>query len=168
MSRLPLDADDALTGPFYFLAMVLVVMPLLDFTQSITTFQPGNVQWRFATMGLASNFTLTPMLGIGLAIAIAAFRGQAALLRIFAWVTLVAAGVLILLLAGFILDVLQLRSEVPADGRAGFESASLRAVVKHVISVLALAFLGVRARRIPSAQPSSNPARHVPVTVIKS
>jgi hypothetical protein len=150
MARKPLDPDEALAAPLYVLAVLLVLMPAIDFLQSVGGVQPSNVQWRFATVGLLSSFLLTPLLGTGVAMVVAAVRGHVLLQRMLAIGNLAASAVLLLLLAGFVLDVLQLRPAVPEEGRAAFQSASLRAMLKHAATVALLFFFGLRGLRISS------------------
>lgn len=149
MARPPLDPDEALAAPFYFFAALLVVLPLIDFVQNVGTFQPANVQWRFATVGLLSGFLLTPTIGIVAAMTIAAVRGQGRTQRAIAIGNVILAVLLLALMAGFVLDALQLRGSVPAVRRAEFRTAAIRAIVKYILTSLLLIVLAMRAFRIP-------------------
>jgi chromate transport protein ChrA len=165
LPRRPLDPEEALAGPMYAVAFLLVAFPLVDFLQSIRGFQPGNLQWRFATVGLLSGVLLTPILGVIVAMVVAAIRGHALVQRLLAILNLLAAVVLLVLLIGFVLDLLQLRSIVPEAGRAEFRSASMRAVVKHLSASLVLFFLGWRGWRVSGwtfvSREGQNPVRIV-------
>lgn len=154
--KTPLDPEKALAGPLYALAIALAVMPAIDFIQNIGDLQPGNVQWRFATIGLLSTFVVTPLIGIAMAMIVAAIRGHAVVLRVLAIMNLVAAAVLLALLLGFVLDVLQLRVAVPDEGKRGFESASVRAILKHTMTVVLLLAFGLRGLRIATARPTKS------------
>ena len=143
-----LDPEEALIGPVYLVAALLVIMPAVDFVMSVGAPQPGSVQWRFATVGLLSGYTLTPLLGVAVALGVAGLAGHAWVQRVLVWVSLSASVVLLILLASFMLDVLQLRLSVPEEGQRAFRSASARAVLKHVLSVVAFWYLGWRGRRM--------------------
>jgi hypothetical protein len=159
-----LDPDEALAGPLYLVAIVLVVIPAIDFLLSVPEFDPGNVQWRFAAVGLLSGYTLTPILGLALAFVISAILKQHRVQRILVIACLTTGVVLLVLSAGFLLDALQLRIAVPLDGRAAFNSAWHRAMLKHVLSAAALVYLGWGARRM--IRPWRRPRGPKPVHVV--
>ena len=147
-----IDPEEALAGPLYFLAALLIVFPLVDFVLSVPSAELSDVQWRFAAVGLLSGYTLTPILGIAMAFVVAAFLKQHGVQRGLVVACLASGAILIALSLGFALDVLQLRLSVPNDGRAAFKSASIRAIVKLGLSVLALAYMGWSARRMIPAR----------------
>jgi hypothetical protein len=148
MSKPPLDPDEALAGPLYLVAGLLVVMPLIDFAMSIGPAQFTSLQWRFASVGLLSGYTLMPLLGLAMALGLAVLTRQRVAQRVLIALCLTLAVVILLIAVGFLLDVLQLRTTVPADGRPAFESASMRALVKHLLVGCAFWYLGWRARRM--------------------
>jgi hypothetical protein len=143
-----LDPEEALTGPLYLVAALLVVIPLVDFVLSVPRAELGNVQWRFAAVGLLSGHTLTPVLGVSMALVIATYLKHYTVQRWLVAACLSMAAVLIALSLGFMLDMQQVRATVPNDGRAAFSAAWKRAILMHALSAGALAYLGVRARRM--------------------
>ena len=158
MSPVRLDPEDALAGPLYAVAALLVVIPAADFLLSVASPQPSSVQWRFAAVGLLSGFTLTPVLGVAMAMVVAAFLRHVTVQRVLVVLCLAMAAILLILSAGFLLDVIQVGASVPAEGRAAFKSAWTRALIKHLLVALALAYLGWRARRmIPSGSRPRTP-----------
>ena len=52
-----------LSGATYFIALLLVVLPVLDFATNVWPFQPGLAVWRYGSVGLFSGYMLTPLLG---------------------------------------------------------------------------------------------------------
>lgn len=165
MASKPLDSDEALAPPLYLLAAFLVAMPAADFLQGIGAPQPGSVQWRFATIGLLSSYVAMPLVGVALAVVVAAVREHRVAQRALALANLAVAVVLVCLVALFTLDALQLRSGVPADSRGNLESASLRAVLKHVAAAVVLFWLGMRGLRI-SAWRAEKTSRRTAVPLI--
>jgi hypothetical protein len=157
------DPLEAMAAPLYAFAALLVALPALDFVQSVGTPQLGNVQWRFATVGLLSSVLLTPMLGLVIGMAVASVRRHAPLLRVLALACALGAGALIVLVGGFTLDLFQLRSSVPDGGRAGFRTASIKAVTKHVAAALVLGFLAARAWRGSSWRAPARERGPVPI-----
>ena len=157
-----LDPEEALGGPLYVVAALLVVFPIVDFVLSVPSAQLSNVQWRFAAAGLLSGYTLTPILGLSIAFVVAAFLKHYALQRLLVVLSLLLAAAFLALSAGFALDMLQLRQSIPDEGRAAFSSAWKRAGVKLVLTPLALAYLGLRARRmIPAKSRHRTPPKPV-------
>lgn len=165
MASRPLDSDEALAPPLYALAAFLLAMPAADFLQGIGAPQPGSVQWRFATIGLLSSYLAMPLVGLALAVVVAAVREHRVVQRILALTNIAGAVMLVCLVALFVLDALQLRSGVPAEARGNMESASLRAVLKHVAAAAVLGWLGLRGYRV-SAWRAEKTSRKTPVPLI--
>ena len=57
----------------YFLALLLVGVPLLDWGRGIFPAAIGESTWRFAVTQLLSNFLVTPAVGLALAVGLAAW-----------------------------------------------------------------------------------------------
>lgn len=133
-------------------AALLVVVPLVDYVLSVPPAQLSDVQWRFAAVGLLSNYTLTPILGLAMALVISAFLKQYSLQRWLVAAILSLAAILIALSLGFVLDAAQVRASVPVDGRAAFSSAWKRALIKDVLAAGALGYMGLRARKMIPAR----------------
>ncbi len=142
------DGAEALVAPLYFLAFLLTATPVMDFVTSILPMRMSDIEWRFASVGLLSGFLLTPLLGIGLAMAVAHFADQGRLQRTMAILNLSIAVIFVALLVAFLLDILQLKSAVQAEAQEAFVSAAVKAVIKHVCFVIALGFLGWRGFRM--------------------
>src|SRR6185503_13340787 len=102
------DPEGALSAPFYAFAILLMATPAIDFATSIFPMQLRSPQWRFASAGLLSGFLLTPMLGIAIAMTVSAIRGHHGVQRFLAVINLLLALLFLVLLVGFVLDVLQL------------------------------------------------------------
>src|SRR4029079_6182513 len=119
MTRKHFDPDEQLAAPLYALAALLIALPMIDVVLSISSFDPGNIRWRFASVGLLASALLTPLLGVALAMVVAAVRGHVVFQRVLAILNLVAAIVLVLVLVAFLLDVLQLRSVVLEQRQRG-------------------------------------------------
>ncbi len=153
-----LDPEEALSGPLYVVAFVLVAIPSIDFVLSVPAVNFSSVQWRFAAVGLLSGYTLTPILGFGLAFVVASILKQYRVQRILVILCLTIGLALLVMCGAFLLDALQLRISIPADGRVAYNSAWKRALLKHLLSALALLYLGWSARRmIPSRRSKHGP-----------
>lgn len=136
-----------LAAPAYLVAALLVAVPLLDFVTNVWPPHPGQAVWRYGSVGLFSGFILNPLLGVLVAVVTAAAAEHGRALRVMGWLS-VAVAVLFLLASGsFVLDALQVRADVPPEGRTQFETGIWRAVVKYLVVAVALAWLGIAARR---------------------
>ncbi|MBC7895782.1 MAG: hypothetical protein H7066_10220 [Cytophagaceae bacterium] len=144
MTSRRLDDAEPLVAPFYFVALLLVATPTIDFVTSVLPLRPSNIEWRFASVGLLSGFLLTPLLGILIAMCTAAMAGQARVQRGLAILNAVAAVLSLVILLMFLLDIVQLRSVVQAEAKASFEGAAVKAVLKHVSFLIAAGWLARR------------------------
>ncbi len=138
------EGVEALVAPLYFVALLLVLTPVMDFATSVLPLRVSNIEWRFASVGLLSGFLLTPVLGIVLAILIAGWSGHEKFQRVIAIVNLASVAVFALLLVFFLLDILQLRSAVQAEAKTAFEGAAIKAVAKYLCVMFALGWLGLK------------------------
>ena len=143
-----LEPREALSGPLYLVAALLILVPTVDFLLSVPPAQFANVQWRFATVGLLSGHLLMPILGFGLAFVISAVLEQPRVQRVLVILCLLMSLALLVLSAGFVLDVMQVRASIPLEGQPAFSAAWTRAILKLVLSFVAFGFLGWRARRM--------------------
>ena len=147
-----LDPDEALAGPLYAVAAMLLIVPLTDFALSVPPAQFSSVQWRFATAGLFSGYTVQPILGLALAFVVSGAMKHHTLQRLLVALCLLAGVSLFALSALFMLDVLQVGAAVPTEGRLAFDSAWKRAIIKHVVAAALLVFMGWGARRMIPAR----------------
>lgn len=155
MSSRQLEAVEALTAPLYFVAFLLVATPVLDFVSGVLPLRPANIEWRFASVGLLSGFLLTPLLGIILAMTVAAIAEHATFQRILAFANLAVTALFAILLVAFVLDIVQLRSVVQAEAKAQFQSAAWKAVVKYLAFLMALTWLALRGLKVRSTAPAA-------------
>lgn len=142
------DDGDVLVAPLYAVALLLIATPVFDFVTSVLPLRLGNIEWRFAAVGLLSGFLLTPLLGILVATLAALIARHRLFLTVLAWSSLILATGLALLVVAFALDILQLRSVVTADAAPQFQSAAIKAVVKHVSFLIVLSWLAWKIQRL--------------------
>ncbi len=146
-SALDRNGDGALkylAGPSYFFALLLVAVPLGDFLLNIWPLRWADEQWRYGSVGLFSGFLLTPLLAVLIAGAVSVFAGHRRAARMLGILNIIVAVLLVLTLAGFALDVLQIRRAVPdvKDAQWTFDVAAYKASAKYILTVIALAWLG--------------------------
>jgi hypothetical protein len=124
------------TWATYGLAALFFIHPVADLLTNFIPIEFGNVQWRYAFVGLLSNYVLTMLAGIVFAAVAAAISRQNRALQWVAGVAAVVALVLAITTIVFILDVLQLRVSVPPEEKLLFKIGSLKAVAKLAVAVL--------------------------------
>lgn len=149
MSQRRSEIIETLAGPLYLIAFLLIATPVLDFVSGVLPLRMDNIEWRFATVGLLSGFLLTPVLGIVLAILVAASSGHDLMQRIAGFLVIAVAVAFAVVLVFFLLDIVQLRSAVQEEARSQFEGAAWKAVAKHLLFIVVMGWLGVRMLRIP-------------------
>jgi hypothetical protein len=132
---------DRAAGPVYFLAILFLALPLMDYVMNVWPLQLDKVNWRYGAFGLAGGFLLTPLLGlVMLMVASILFENRRVLSLTAVLSSIVALG-LILLSMAFILDSLQMRSGVPASQKKIFDAGVLKALVKDVTGAVCAAWV---------------------------
>jgi chromate transport protein ChrA len=150
-----IDPEDALAGPLYLLAGMLVLVPLVDFVLSVPPAELSSAQWRFGALGMLSGHMLMPVLGIAVALVVSAITKQYSVQRILVLVCLTTAAIMLVLAIAFLRDMDDARAYVTTDGMPAFSSAATRAIIKLILTSIMLGYLGWRARRMIPA-----PVRH--------
>jgi hypothetical protein len=151
------SALSRLAWPVYFVAATLIVLPLVDLVANVWPLAPAEAAWRYGALGLFSGFLLTPLLGFLMAVLMAAYQGHAVMLRISAWVSLVAAVACLACVVLFALDVLQVRASVPAEAQRTFDIGAAKAELKYLAVAVGLLWLWIGGRR--SARSTDRRAR---------
>jgi hypothetical protein len=138
----------------YLLALVLLAQPLIETVAATWPLRPGLVGWRFAFTGIFYTMLPTTMVALLTAAGAAWLLGHRAVLRAVAVLSVLLAGGVILLTVSFGLDALQMRKLVRPEAKAGFDAASLKAVLTAGLAVIGCVTLSVgafRATRRPAA-----------------
>jgi hypothetical protein len=138
---------DILLKAGYLIALLLVLMPVWDVLARNWPIQPGNERWRFSTLGPAFNAMVTPLLGLFLAMVLAAVLGQARTLKVLAAVTLAGAAGMMAAVLLFVLDYLQLRASVTAEAIALWDAASRKAILAGLLGIGVMVVLGISGWR---------------------
>lgn len=138
-----------LAAPTYFVAFLLVAIPLFDALMSVAPFHPRAAQWRFAMVGLLSNALMIPSVGVLLAVIAAVTlddAGAKRAIRVLSWITV---PVLVAAIGFFALDSLQTRAAVRPELQLSFLVASVTAICKLLLGIIAFV-LFARASRTSS------------------
>jgi len=156
--RIRLDPDEALGGPLYAVAALLILIPAAEVVFTIPPPVFANVRWRFEAVSLVSSNMLMPVVGLALALVVSGMLGQPRVQRVLVYACLTIALGLAAVSFGFMRDVQALRLAVPLDESAAFRSAWMRSIIKLLLSMVVLAYLGWKARQmIPATSRHKSP-----------
>ncbi len=145
------NATRPLAAAAYFVAFLLIVIPVFDALMSVAPFHPGTAQWRFAAVGLLSNALMIPSVGMLFAVVTAVTLdhvGAKRAIRVFSWIMV---PVLAAAIGFFALDSMQTRAAVRPEMQLSFLVASITAVCKLLLGIGAIV-LFARASRTSSRQ----------------
>ncbi len=141
MADQPASRLEGMSAALYFLAFLLIGVPLLDWGRGILPAALGNATWRFAVTQLLSNYLVTPAVGLAVAVGTArlthdwkAMRG----IRLLVWAFTAFFGALTLL---FPFDALQARRVMQPPGRAIFNIGMASGVLHLVLMSIYLLLL---------------------------
>lgn len=152
-----------LAWPFYVSALLLIVIPAVDFVGTVTPAAWTEIRWRFGMLGILSGFLLTPLFGVVLGMAMAAMLENKGIMRSLIIVNLAIATVFLAASGMFLLDAVQLRREVGPQGRWVFDLLIIRNGGKLLIGVAIYAWLAraalkaVRRVRVDGAWQPGDP-----------
>lgn len=132
-----------LRWPTYFIASLLLFVPLFDLTITVWPFQGSVLRWRVATMGQVSASMVLATLGLLLLLVASVLFEQPRAQRAVAAVTGVMAAALLVLVPLFLLDLAQLRPDVRPEIRHPFDIVATQSTIKLVLEIVALASIAV-------------------------
>jgi hypothetical protein len=141
----------SLAWPTYFVALLLIAIPAMDYVTNVWPLQIGEVRWRYGSVGMLAGFLLTPLMGVLFAFGAAAVLQHRVALRFLAVLNFCLAVLLLVLIGLFVLDVLQVRGTVPLESRPTFDVGAMKAVAKCFAFFGAFAWfgiVGIRASRL--------------------
>jgi hypothetical protein len=113
----------------------------LDFGANVWPWQPGSIQWRFGAVGLFAGPLASLVLGMFLLMAGAWTLKHRRIQRTLAILSGILVVLLLLTMAGFALDAVQMRASVREQSQGPLSSVVVQAAVKYLIIMLALTAL---------------------------
>jgi hypothetical protein len=164
-----MNSNRQLIPSLYFVAFVLIVIPVFDAATSVYPFHFGYSQWRFGIFGLLSNALLLPTIGMLLAVVTAVTQRHVRTQRTLGIACWVLAVVLVGVALTFCLDAAQSRKGIKPVMALSFFVASMTAVAKLLVGAASLAVFARACRNmdpetvirttVPAPTGSSNPSR---------
>lgn len=128
-------------------AVLLVVVPLVDFATSVVPYLPASAKWRFASVSLFSGFLLTPLLGFALMMWIASALQHRRVIKLLGILSLLGALVLIGACGILALDVIELRAGAEGEIQQAIVLSGARALIKNVLIGIAFLWLALSCRQ---------------------
>jgi hypothetical protein len=126
----------------YFVAALLFLITLVDYLGNAWPFRPGEVDWRYGVVGMISTYLLSPLLGCLIASATAAWLPQPRVSRLLGVLLWIGALLLLVALASFVLDSLQVRGAAAPAARWVTTTSFLLASAKILAAAIGLMILG--------------------------
>ena len=123
----------------YLFAFLFITAPALEFLYSTWPMRLGQINWRFGTVGLASQSLMVPLLGVFAVVLAANLLGHRVFQLVLAVVNAFLALVGLAVLAVFALDAIQLRPNVAPAAAVGYSSAAIKAAFVQLFTILMLA-----------------------------
>lgn len=137
----------------YGVAFLLVFVPLADSLLGVWPPRLGEVTWRFGAVGLVSRAIMTPLLGLLLALMTTVLMEHRRTARVVSVVSFAGAALVLAAVVIFALDALQTRAQIRADALTAFDTATIVAIIKYLLTSLVAVALGIggwkASRRIP-------------------
>jgi len=145
-------------APSYIAAASLILFPIFDqLMQLVPTAKLHDARWRFGAVGLMSNLFVLTIAGLLIAFLMSAALEHRVFQRVMAVLCAAAALALIMATGLFALDAIQVRSLMRPEAWSSWGVATLTAVGKFAVAIVALAWFAVAGFR--SSKPSK-PVSH--------
>src|SRR3954470_1361886 len=140
------NATQQLAAASYFVAFLLIAIPIFDALMSVAPFHPERAQWRFAAVGLLSNALMIPSVGMLIAVVAAVTLDHVGALRVIRVLSWLVVPVILAAIGAFALDSMQTRAAVRPEMQLSFLVASVTAVCKLLLGVVAFVLFALASR----------------------
>jgi hypothetical protein len=134
----------------YAVAVSMAGYALLDTVVAMWPADAGSAAWRYSAVGMLSRHLASLLVAALLAAGVAALSGHGRMLRVIGYSLCAGAVLLLVAAAGFILDVVQLRTLIDPGARPALVLGSAAALLKLVTTaaiVLLVGFGSLKASR---------------------
>jgi hypothetical protein len=131
----------------YWLALLLLVLPLLEPLVTLLPPRPEQIRWRLLAFGALSQSLLLPMLGGVVAVGTAVLLGHRRVVRTLAFVAMMAGVVLGAVAMLFTLDLVQYRSAIGPELKEVYQVAGVNYLVAFLLSAVFMMWIGAAAWR---------------------
>jgi hypothetical protein len=146
------EDDPSTRRVLYLGAILLVLIPFIQAGSQLWPLQLGVIQWRFSAANALSSVLLLPFLGLALLLCLARGADDKNVSRIVGALSALMAAALVVSLALFALDALQLKKIVPSQQMNAFNMTAIRVSFVTILFIPAFAVLGISGLR-PKKKP---------------
>ena len=141
-----------LSLPGYAMCLWLLFFPLLDTFVLAFPPAPTDVEWRYSFVEVLSRSLMTPMLGTFGLLLIASTSEHDVVRRLVGFIAALAAVLLVVVLAVFLLDSIRLGDGVRAGMAAVFGGPWFAAIGKLILASVLLSLVARGAQRPPAEE----------------
>jgi len=131
----------------YGVAILLIAAPFSEVLFSILPMNLGAAMWRFSAVTVASRGLLTSLTGFLIISAIAAFMEHRRALYVMAIILIVYSLTLFITSATFVLDALEMRTQVQPANYHAYDFANAPILLKLLAAGLVTGLLGLGSKR---------------------
>lgn len=143
----------------YAVALILLVSPLVDLIGAVWPPRMGEVSWRFGAFGLTTSALVSPILGFAMLKVAGVLLEHRNVVRAVAVIDLILLFVLLVGLAFFALDFVQLRATLATSSLPQYDLAGSKAALNGLLELIVLGWMGVAGLRA-SAGAGKGAAQH--------
>jgi hypothetical protein len=129
----------------YWLAFLLVVLPLLEPIVTLLPPRPEQVRWRLEAFGALSQALLLPLAGGVVAVVTAVLLGHRRVVRVLGGIAIAAGGALVVAMALFALDLVEYRAAIDAELRKYYQVAGVIYFISYILGTAFLFVFGITA-----------------------
>ena len=140
-----------LTAPAYIILTLSILFEIIDVSIALRPTHFDTVIWRFGALGTASNAVARPLLLLTFIYAVALFAGDRKVLRTVGALASFVGVLLLVGMAAFALDSLQVKGQIPPVEMHKFYIAAGVALMKMGLLAITAGVLAVNALRAPGA-----------------
>ena len=131
----------------YSVALLLALSSLLDLGTRLWPLQFSSEDWRFGAMGILFNSLVTPLLGLGVAMAAAYIGRHRGILAACSVIALVAATIMTLALVAFVIASMSVNAKADVQLKETVSVATWKTVILALAIIPAAALLGLGGMR---------------------
>jgi hypothetical protein len=145
--------------PGYFIAILMIVVPVVETALGVLPLRMSEVSWRFGAVGLMSRAALTPVIALFGALVLATVLEQRRAQRIIGFIAAILGVLLLGIVLLFTIDGIQMSGVVRPEGKKALIFATTEALVKFSLFTIALFVLARAALKSTSARVSTQKSK---------
>lgn len=142
----------ALGSVLYFAAVALILNILAQFAVQVWPIKFGELNWRVGAAGLFMDVLMNSIVPIAMVYFAAFMNEDRKLLTAMRWISLIVGILTVLLFFGFVLDAVQIRSQLPQNVKSVFLKTAMRACMSAILCATAFFWMYVALGKVMKSQ----------------